>query len=1020
MVASFRAVASGISTLLLICGVTVGQVVLPPARTVQETQEPVFAGFAAQPQEQILEHPRPVANFRLHLEYRLPGPTAALEVRTGPAPALVLPSGDAGAWRVLELQFEHLPDQAASLLAEVDGKIISDIPVIPDSKKPRGKGKGNSEAQIPGGIAGVPARLSIVTRGNAEIRQAWLQPLGDTPHASLIASWNEESLKRGKEVFTSLCATCHGSPTVEGSMPTSRKFHAEPFKNGTDPYRLFQTITSGYGQMVPLPVPPEDRYAAMQYLREEVLKPLNPTQHFAVDAAYLASLPRAMRTLPKQAPTDRTPFYAKMDFGPVLNWTYQVTKDNIANKGIAVRVDAGPGGIARGRAWMLYDHDTMRMAAAWTGEGFIDWKGIAFDGSHQTHSSIVGKVIGSTPEGPGWANPTTGDWTDPRPPMRDGRRYGPLPRSWTQLRGVYLHGDQAVVSYTVGEVSVLDKPGLVDARGRQAFTRTLNVGSCDRPMALRIAAVEPGLNLALRGQGGSIAERDGFHVLTLPPSTSPRLLKVYFGRMANASIAPLAAADETPLDLANFVHGGPARWALTLNTQATIGTPDGAFAVDTLTLPDINPWNSFLRVGGFDFLPGGKRAAMCTWNGDVWTVDGLSEKPSNLKWRRIATGLFQPLGLKVVNGDIYLCCRDQIAILRDLNGDGETDFVQCFNNDHQVTPHFHEFAMGLQVDDAGNFYYAKSARHALPAVVPQHGTLLRVSPDGGRTDIIATGFRAANGVCLNPDGTFFVTDQEGHWTPKNRINHVVPDGGFFGNMFSGAGFTDPSDSAMRQPLCWITNAKDRSPAELLWVPRGTWGPLAGSLLNTSYGYGRVYVVPHETINGQMQGGVVELPIDDFPAGIVRARFHPTEGQLYACGLTAWATNCKTPGGFYRMRYTGQAANLPVSIRAVAEGMAVTFTEPINDKSAGDASRFQLKTWHLERSQKYGSAHLDEKPSKIVRTRLLDEKTVLIEIDGFAPTQCYELRYELIDTNGKTFTGSVHGTIHALGAKAPAP
>ena len=80
-----------------------------------------------------------------------------------------------------------------------------------------------------------------------------------------------------------------------------------------------------------------------------------------------------------------------------------------------------------------------------------------------------------------------------------------------------------------------------------------------------------------------------------------------------------------------------------------------------------------------------------------------------LTWRRIASGLFQPLGLKIVDGTIYVTCRDQLVILRDQNGDDETDFYECFNNDHQVTPHFHEFAMGLQRDDAGNFYYAKSS-----------------------------------------------------------------------------------------------------------------------------------------------------------------------------------------------------------------------------------------------------------------------------------------------------------------------
>src|SRR6185437_15364594 len=161
-------------------------------------------------------------------------------------------------------------------------------------------------------------------------------------------------------------------------------------------------------------------------------------------------------------------------------------------------------------------------------------------------------------------------------------------------------------------------------------------------------------------------------------------------------------------------------------------------------------------------------------DGDVWLVSGLRGDSGELTWQRIASGLFQPLGLKVVGETIYVACRDQIVILRDLNGDGETDFYECFNNDHQVTEHFHEFAMGLQTDAQGNFYYAKSARHALPAVVPHHGTLLRVAPDGSKTEILATGFRAANGVCQNHDGTFVITDQEGHWNPKNRINWVTP------------------------------------------------------------------------------------------------------------------------------------------------------------------------------------------------------------------------------------------------------
>ena len=127
-------------------------------------------------------------------------------------------------------------------------------------------------------------------------------------------------------------------------------------------------------------------------------------------------------------------------------------------------------------------------------------------------------------------------------------------------------------------------------------------------------------------------------------------------------------------------------------------------------------------------MPDGKRAAVATWLGDVWIVDGIDGRLAEHRWKRICTGLFQPLRVKVVDGVIYVTCRDQIARLHDYNGDEEIDYVECFNSDHQVTEHFHEFAMGLQRDAQGNFYYAKSARHAKPALVPHHGTLLKVSP----------------------------------------------------------------------------------------------------------------------------------------------------------------------------------------------------------------------------------------------------------------------------------------------------
>ncbi|HQR44057.1 MAG TPA: heme-binding protein, partial [Gemmatales bacterium] len=381
----------------------------------------------------------------------------------------------------------------------------------------------------------------------------------------------------------------------------------------------------------------------------------------------------------------------------------------------------------------------------------------------------------------------------------------------------YAYGDQTVIAYTVGDAAILELEGTEQSGAKQGvvFTRTLEIGKSSRDLLGRLAPV--GVAAAVVGDSRVSREtQNGFQVLRIPAAATPTRVKVLFARESSVDLAAIAKASPAARPLKPLTVGGPKRWPEILKTTATLGKDDGPFAVDTFGLPERNPWNALLRLTGFDFLPDGKRMAVCSWDGDVWMVDGIEQPATGLTWKRIASGLFQPLGLKIRDGAIFVCCRDQIVKLHDLNGDGETDFYECFNNDHQVTEHFHEFAMGLQTDADGNFYYAKSGRHALPALVPHHGTLLKVSRDGTRTDILATGFRAANGVCLNPDGTFFVTDQEGFWTPKNRIN-LVEKGGFYGNLWGYTDITDTSDSAMKQPLCWITNDFDRSPAELIWV-----------------------------------------------------------------------------------------------------------------------------------------------------------------------------------------------------------
>jgi glucose/arabinose dehydrogenase len=847
----------------------------------------------------------------------------------------------------------------------------------------------------------------------------------DIDHAGLIAGLDRTSLQRGEAIYNRVCVNCHGTRDKPGSLPTSLRFASGTFKNGADPLGMYRTLTLGFGQMTPQTwMVPRQKYDVIHYIREAFLKPHNPGQYTQVDAAYVTQLPKGSSRGPE--PVEIQPWMT-MDYGPSLMATYEVSagdRSNLVYKGIAMRLDGGPGGVSRGRAWAVYDQDTMRLAAIWTGQGFIDWNGINFNGTHQVHPRIVGDLQIASRNVPGWANPYTNSFdTDLRFIRRDGECCGPLPRRWIHYKGMYRHGERTILAYTVGRADVLDTAGLETGtawKDRPVFSRTLKIGRSPHDLRVRLAQDESGIAVALVGADQSPARlhaRGGFRFLNIPGAATPIAVKLLFSKATHPVALERYAQAATPAeDLTPFTRGGPARWPERLNTRPTIGRRDGPFAVDILTVPASNPWLAQLRLSGFDFLSGGRTAAVCTWDGEVWLVDGVDQPLKGLGWRRIASGLFQPLGLKVVDGAIYVCCRDQIVRLRDLNGDGEIDFYENFNNDHQVTEHFHEFAMDLQTDADGNFYYAKAACHGLPALVPQHGTLLKVSKDGLRTRILATGFRAPNGVCMNGDGTFFLTDQEGFWTPKNRINWVKR-GGFYGNMWGYTDVTDASDSAMEQPVCWLTNVFDRSPAQMLRVENASpaWKPLAGALLCLSYGYGKVFVVPHETIAGQMQGGACALPIPRFPTGVMRGRFHPASGELYTCGLFAWAGDQTEPGGFYRLRATGKPMFMPVGLNARREGMRLTFTDSLERSTAQDPSHYRVRIWSLRRSAKYGSDHFDERSLRITAAHLsVDRRTIDLEIPDLRPTMCMEITYAIRGAGGEPVSGVIHNTIHRLG------
>jgi hypothetical protein len=194
-----------------------------------------------------------------------------------------------------------------------------------------------------------------------------------------------------------------------------------------------------------------------------------------------------------------------------------------------------------------------------------------------------------------------------------------------------------------------------------------------------------------------------------------------------------------------------------------------------------------------------------------------------------------------------------------------------------------------------------------------------------------------------------------------------------------------------------------------------WGPLDGSLLSFSYGYGKVQLVLTEEVNGQKQGGVIDLPGVKFRSGVMRGRFNPADGQLYACGMSAWGTSQTMRGGdFYRLRYTGKPLSLPVKLGAEEDGITLTFAHELEEEKSKIAANYEVQTWDLKRSRKYGSERYNIQTLTISEVRISpDKKTIKLLLPGIKSTDVMTISYQVVDSEGNTFKGKLQNTIHHL-------
>lgn len=386
----------------------------------------------------------------------------------------------------------------------------------------------------------------------------------------------------------------------------------------------------------------------------------------------------------------------------------------------------------------------------------------------------------------------------------------------------------------------------------------------------------------------------------------------------------------------------------------------------------IRPESFKPRVGGLAFLPDG-RLLVTTWDtmGGVYVLDGVETgDTSRITVKRIASGLAEPLGIEVVDGDIYVLQKHELTKLIDLDGDEVTDEYEAICNSWGVTSDFHEFAFGLVYKD-GYFYASLSMAMRLLSHERQHpdrGRAIRISKDG-TYEPLNFGLRTPNGIGMGVDGEIFVTDNQGEWIPSNKLIHVKK-GEFLGQPW---GLPEGVSETPRiaPPAIWLPqNEIGNSPTEPILIAND---PYRGQMLHGDVTHGGIKRDFLEKVNGDYQGAVFRFS-QGLEAGVNRLAWGP-DSALYVGGVGmvgGWSWKEKQYG-LQKLKYNGNVTFEMLAVRAKPDGFEIELTEPLSKSQTFPVEDMVVEQWRYEGTSAYGGPKLDQTKMKVARVKLSDDR-----------------------------------------------
>ena len=442
------------------------------------------------------------------------------------------------------------------------------------------------------------------------------------------------------------------------------------------------------------------------------------------------------------------------------------------------------------------------------------------------------------------------------------------------------------------------------------------------------------------------------------------------------------------------------------------------------------PKETAMEVSSIELLPGGQ-LALGTRRGEIWTVRNAESDASAVKYQLFASGQHEVMGLAYKDGALYSTNRYEVARLKDKDGDGRADLFETVCDQWGVSGDYHEYAFGSRFDKSGDLWIVLCLTGSFSSKADFRGWCVRVKPDGTMVPT-CSGIRSPGGILVHDDGEVYYTDNQGPWHGACTLQHLIP-GTFQGHPGGNAWYDkapnmgprpiDPIPAAFQgaekhgknnaagdldrmvkergrikelvPPVVYLVHGKIGNSSSFI-VPDlsgGKFGPFQKQLFIADQSHSNISRVFIEEVNGIKQGVVIPFRAG-FKSGLIGGRMNE-RGQLFAGGSDrGWGSKGGKPFCFERLEWSGKVPFEIHEMHAQPDGFELTFTEPVDAKTAGDLASYSTRAFTYAYREEYGGPEVDEILPKITAAVVAaDRKSVRITLDQLTKGHVHELHLD---------------------------